>query len=568
MSDRPPPQARVSSGPHRRRRFSIVWVIPIVTVAIGAWLAWHTLSQRGPVITIAFQTAEGLQAGQSRVRHKDVEMGQVTNVALSADLSHAVITVQMNADAEPLLTDKARFWVVKPRFFAGSISGLDTLLSGSYIELSPSSAGGAPKRDFVGLEDPPVLQSDTPGSTFLLRAARLGSISLGSPVYYRDLPVGEVLGWDVADMADFVTIHTFVREPFNQYVHADSRFWNASGVSVKLSGSGVNVQLESLRALILGGIAFDTPSEDHPPAGPPPEASKSGTTFPLFANKEAADSAGYQRKLPFVSYFDGSVAGLQAGADVLVRGIKVGTITSVGLRFDAARDTVVVPVRYTVEPQRISEIPMRPMADIQSGIAELVAHGLRARLDSASLITGQKQVSLDFVPDAKPATTGKDGDSFIIPVVPDAFADLTSSAGAIMAKLKAIPFEQIGDNLNATLKGAAGIANDSQLKDAVASLQATLKTAQITIQQVDAGLQPTLKKLPEIANGLQETVNRANRVLSSVDTGYGGNSDFHRSLERMLGQLTDTAASVRVLADLLSRHPEALIRGRTDQGQQ
>jgi paraquat-inducible protein B len=562
-----PPQARVSTGPHRRRRISLIWIIPIVTVAIGAWLAWHTLSQRGPTITITFQSAEGLQASQSHVRHKDVDMGVVTGVALTPDLSRVTITIQMNANAEPLLTDRARFWVVKPRIFAGSISGLETLLSGAYIELSPSEPGGTAKRDFVGLEDPPVLQSDVPGSTFLLRAPRIGSITLGSPIYFRDFQVGEVLGWDVADMAESVVIHAFVREPFNRYVHDTSRFWNASGLSINLGATGVHVQLESLKALILGGIAFDTLDSGAADA-PRSPVSGTGHQFPLYASKEDADSASYGRKIPMISYFDGSVAGLQPGADVTLHGIKIGTITGVGLRFDADRDVILVPVHYLVEPQRIADVPMQPEAELQDAVAGLVARGLRARLDSANLLTGQKQVALDFVPDAKPAQFGREGDSFVIPVVPDAFGDLMSSASALLAKVKAIPFDQIGDNLNATLKGAATLTNSNQLRDAINSLQDTLKTAQHAIQQVDSGVQPAMKRLPEIAAGLQDAVTKANRVLGSVDTGYGANSDFHRTIERMLDQLTDTARSVRVLADLLARHPEALIRGRTDQGQE
>jgi paraquat-inducible protein B len=564
----PAPAAKVSTGAHRRRRFSLVWVIPLVTVAIGAWLAWHTLSQRGPTITITFQTAEGLQAGQSHVRHKEVDMGTVSSVALSPDLSRVIVTVEMNANAIPLLTTKAQFWVVKPRLFAGSISGLDTLLSGSYIALALSGTGGDPQHDFVGLEDPPVLQSNTPGTNFLLHAPRIGSITLGSPLFFRDMAVGEVLGWDIGDMADNVTIHAFVRKPFDRYVHDNSRFWNASGLSVKLGGTGVQIELESLKALILGGIAFDTPQVGDEKVSDPALRSKEGHEFSLFASKEAADSASFGRKVPLVSYFDGSVAGLEAGADVTLHGMKIGTVTGVSLQYDKATDTVIVPIRYTVEPQRIVGAPIGALNDMQQTISDLVKRGLRAKLDSASLLTGQKQVALDFVPDAPPAPSGVDGPSYVVPAMPAGAADIMSSVSAIMAKLQAFPFDQIGKDLDSTLKGASDITNGQQLKDAIAALQDTLVTAQRAVKQLDAGLEPTLKKLPEMTASLQDTLNKANRLVGSVDAGYGGNSDFHRTLERMLSQLTDTASSVRVLADLLSRHPEALIRGRTDQGQQ
>src|SRR6185312_6230633 len=225
----PTPSAVIRSKIERRRRLSLIWAIPVITALVAGWLVWKTWSERGPLITITFDSAEGVTADQSHVRHKDVDMGVVKKVALSKDLQHVIVTVQMNAEATPLLTDKARFWVVKPRFFAGSLSGLQTLISGAYIELLPSATGGTPKTEFVGLENPPVLQTDVPGRTFLLHASRIGSLNLGSPVLYRDLTVGEVLGWDVAEMAKSVTIHVFVREPFDRYVHDNSRFWNASG---------------------------------------------------------------------------------------------------------------------------------------------------------------------------------------------------------------------------------------------------------------------------------------------------------------------------------------------------
>ena len=252
-----PAHARVT----RRGRFSLIWLIPIITVLIGGWLAWDTLSKRGPTITIAFDAGEGLLAGQSHIKHKDVDLGLVTKVALSPDASHVVVTAQMSREAIPFLTDQAKFWVVTPRLFAGRISGLDTLISGSYIELLPSSVSGEKSLHFTGLENPPVLTSNQPGRTFLLHADRVGSVSVGSPVFFRSIDVGTVLGWDLGDMAKDVTIHVFVRSPFDTYVHAGSRFWNASGVAVTLGGGGVKVQMESIQALLLGGVAFDTTEE-------------------------------------------------------------------------------------------------------------------------------------------------------------------------------------------------------------------------------------------------------------------------------------------------------------------
>src|SRR5271169_1939079 len=262
MSDQHEPTALPSASPRRPRRVSIIWLIPIVAVAIGVWLAWDTLSKQGPTITISFEGGEGLQAGQSQLKYKDIVFGTVKSLTLSPDQTHVVVTVATTHQAGPLLTDGTLFWVVKPRLFAGNISGIETLLSGSYIGMLPAATAGKSETKFVGREDPPVLGAHVPGRTFLLKSKRIGAVSVGSPIFFRDLSVGEVLGWDIADMAEYVTIHAFVRAPYDSYVHDQTRFWNASGVSIKLGGTGVEVQLESLKALLLGGIAFETPEQE------------------------------------------------------------------------------------------------------------------------------------------------------------------------------------------------------------------------------------------------------------------------------------------------------------------
>src|SRR5580698_476448 len=253
------PVAIVRTRAERRRRISLIWAIPLITAIVAAWLAWDTLAKRGPEITIRFDSAAGLVANQSHIRLRDVDLGVVGKVALSPDHNHVVVTARMTREARPLLTDKAQFWVVKPRFFAGSLTGLETLVSGAYIQLEPAGEGGEPTTDFFGLEDPPVLHSSVPGHTFRVTAPRIGSLNPGSPIFFRDLEVGEVLGWDVGQMAKDVAIQAFVRAPYDRYVHDRSIFWNASGASVELGGNGLQVKLESLRALVLGGISFETP---------------------------------------------------------------------------------------------------------------------------------------------------------------------------------------------------------------------------------------------------------------------------------------------------------------------
>jgi paraquat-inducible protein B len=538
----------------RSRRISVIWVIPLVAVAIGGWLAWDTLSKEGPTIRISFDGGEGLQAGQSQLKYRDIVLGTVKSLELAPDHTHVVVTVATTRQAEPLLTDRTVFWVVKPRFFAGNISGIETLLSGSYIGMMPGQAGGKAERKFVGHEDPPILQANVPGHTFMLKAKKLGSISVGSPVFYRDLNVGEVLGWDIADMAEYVTIRAFVRAPYDGYVHDETRFWNASGLSVKLAGAGVEVQVESLKALLLGGIAFETPEAEIHTA-----ATAENHTFPLFADREAANNASYTRKIPMISYFPSSVKGLAPGSDVTVHGLKVGQVTEVRLTYDRAKDTVLAPVRFEVEPERVVGVGVRVYKTDAETVEALLKGGLRASLQSASLITGQQVVALDFVSDAPEAPVTMEEGDFVLPTTEGGgFAGLASSATDLLNKVNAMPFEQIGANLNGILKSVNDAAQGAQLKKALTDLSAMLASAQGMIQRLDT------KQLPALVAGLDKTLTSANKLVLSLDSGYGDNTKFNRDLDRLMAQTTDAVRSMRALADLLARHPEALIKGRPE----
>jgi len=555
MSDVLEQRAAVPRATTRRsRRISAIWIIPLVAVAIGGWLAWDTWSKQGPTIRISFDSGEGLQAGQSQLKFKDIVFGTVKSLELAPDHTHVVVTVATTHEAKPLLTDQTIFWVVKPRLFAGNVSGLETLLSGSYIGMLPGEAAGKAQHRFVGHEDPPILLANVPGHTFVLKAKKLGSISLGSPVFYRDLSVGEVLGWDIADMAEYVTIRAFVRAPYDSYVHDETRFWNASGVSVKLAGAGIEVQMESLKALLLGGIAFETPTAEIHTA-----VTAENHVFPLFADRDAANNASYTRKIPMISYFPGSVKGLAPGSEVTVHGLKVGQVTEVRLTYDRANDTVLAPVRYEIEPERVVGVGVRVFKTDAESVEALLKGGLRASLQSASLITGQQVVALDFVTDAPPVPVTKEGEDFVLPTTEGGgFAGLASAANDLLGKVNQIPFDQIGKSLNGILKSINDATQGPQLKKALTDLSAMIASAQAMMQRLDT------KQLPQLTADLEKTLTSANKLVLSLDSGYGDNTKFNRDLDRLMAQTTDAVRSIRALTDLLARHPEALIKGRQE----
>ena len=557
------PEARVTTARVGRSRWlSPIWAIPIVTVLIAGFLVWHTYSQRGPTITITFRGAEGLTAGQSQLRYRDVVMGTLQDITLSQDLQHVTMTVRTTRAAEPLLTENTRFWVVKPRLFAGSISGLDTLLSGSYIQMAPAlTASGEAARHFTGLEEPPLLTAEEPGRTFRLRADRIGSISLGSPIFFRDLEVGQVMGWDLADMAQSVTIHAFIRAPFDRYVREGSRFWNASGISLRLGAEGVQLQVESLRALLLGGIAFETPEAAR--SGRP---IRDGEIFRLYATQDAANSAAITRRVPVVSYFTDSISGLAPGAPVTFQGVRIGEVLGYDLVYDAATQQLRVPVRYEIEPERVAgSIRAEGRTAIENANL-LVRQGMRARLMSSNLITGQQQIALEMIENAAPAEITMQGDVIVMPSVPGQFASIMEGVNRVLASIQSMPWQQIGQNIDSTVAGVNELIRGPELRESLTALHGALVAAEATIRNIDAAAQPALRGLPQIMANLNATVTQANRLVSSANRGYGEDSQFQRDLERMLEQITVAARSLRSLVDQLNRNPESLIRGRSTQG--
>ena len=546
------------------RRISLIWVIPVVTLAIGAWLVWDTYARRGPTITITFDEGDGLIAGQSVVKHRDVTLGTITAVQLTRDMNHVNVTVQMTREAAPLISDKTKFWIVRPRFFAGSLSGLGTLLSGPYIDLLPSPSGGKPATHFVGLEDPPVLQSAVPGRTFLLKAPRIGSVTLGAPVFFRDLDVGQVLGWDIANMASYVTLHVFVRAPYDTYVHDNSRFWNASGLAIKLGAQGVQVEVQSLNALLLGGVAFSTP--DQPPTGKEAAANQE---FPLYRNYAAAEQAGYQRKVEFVAYFSGSVAGLDPGSPVTVHGLKIGEVTRVDMVYDAKTHQILAPVHFEVQPDRIKNITSDVVAaGPLANLRKLVASGARAQIQKANLLTGQSEIAIVHVPDAPPADVTLQGSEIVFPTAPGAFDSISASVTSLLRKINAMPFDQMSASLTSTLSGLDKLTNGPKTQQAVDALAKTMDESQALVKQLNTDVGPALKSLPQLTRNLNMAVANLNKTLVSADSAYGGDSHFSHQLDQLMRQLNDMALSFRALADLLASHPEALIRGRTTTGVQ
>lgn len=538
-----------------RKRFSIVWVIPVVAALIGGWIAFKALSEKGPTITITFENAKGLKAGKTNIKYKDVEIGQVESVSLSEDLSHILVTAELIKEAKKWLSEGTLFWVVRARVAAGEVSGLGTIFSGAYIAMDPGE-GGKPVRAFNGMEIPPIVTANLPGRHFLLKAERLSSLDVGSPVYFRQIKVGQVVAHKLEKDGKAVDINIFVHAPYHEFVRRNTRFWNASGLNVSVDVNGIKVNTESLMTIIIGGIAFDalTSLESAAPA-------EEGETFILYESREKSVKKVYGTKSQWLLYFDRSVRGLKVGAPVEFKGIEVGEVTNINLEFDWEDMAFYVPVLIEMELERLAIVGETSM-ERSMAIEILVEKGLRAQLKKGNLLTGQLYVNIDIHPDAPPQRIVYGARYLEFPTIPTPIEEVTSKITQIVNKLEKLPLEQIGNDLRDALQHLSKTAAHLEkmpLKQIGNDLRDALHHLSKTIPHLDK-LARNLDK--EVAPAAGAALQRAQETLSKVDRLLNAESPMGHEMKRALEELADAARSVRSLSDYLEQHPEALIKGK------
>ena len=540
---------------------SIVWLIPLVALVIGAWLAYKTFSEKGPEVTIIFQEAGGLEAGKTKVKYKDVQVGVVDTVQLSEDLGHVVVTAKMEKTVESHLQEDTKFWVVEPQLGLGGVSGLDTLIAGHYIGIEFGDGKHHQARRFTGLEHAPKVSADTPGRHFMLLADNAGSMTEGTPINFRDIKVGRVVEVHLAKDSGSVLVDVFVNAPFDHLIHDKTHFWLTSAIDLSMSAEGVKLKVGSLLSLLGGGITFDTPTLDDPNAKP----SEAGREFHLYKDFASISEGTHANKQYFVMYFDDSVRGLTVGAPVEIRGIRIGTVTDVWFGLDAATKKISIPVYIEIDPDRI--LPpeqVARLAEIQKAagnggqawrrpiMEDLVQKGLRGRLKSGSLLTGQLFVDLDFYPDAQPVSLSYEDKSFPrIPTLPSVVEELQKDLKDFLAKLKKLPLDKIGEELLGTTEGANRLVNSPDLKESLRSMNVALKDVHQLSQTTD-------RELVKIATGLEKSLAAATKTLEQLEPGTPIAVDINHTLE----ELAASARSIRTLTDYLERHPEALLSGK------
>jgi len=530
-----------TAEPKKRFMFSVVWIIPILAAVVALGIAVERFLSEGPTITIVFKSAEGIEAGKTFIKYKDVNIGQVTQVKLSENYQRVVVTAKIDKSAEGLLVDDAKFWIVRPRVTLSGISGISTLLSGNFIGFEAGKSS-ITKLDFQALDTPPIVMETEPGRQFILRAPTLGSLGIGSPLYYRQLNVGRVIAYDLAADGKSVNIRVFVDKPYDAYVTEETRFWQASGIDVSLGANGLAVKTQSALSLLIGGIAFEVPpfvKEDRP--------AEANAIFPLYADKAVAMAQEDGVVVNYVLYFTESVSGLATAAPVTLHGLPIGEVTAIGLEYSQTTTDPRPRVDIALYPERfMKQVKSSHQAEDQRQNREacnaflrgLINRGLRAQLRSANLLLGQRFIALDFFPKSTPVSVAWRQETPTLPVIASGLVDFEGKINTILSKMEKIPYAEIGEELKTTL----------------VSLN---KTA----SKLEGEVLPEAKKTME---DLRRAIVAAEKMLKDGEQNLvGADAPAQQELREALQEIARAARAITVFTEYLEQNPGALIRGKT-----
>lgn len=522
----------------RWSRLPLIWILPAVVILAGAFVVIHEKLAQGTSIEIRFHNAEDLEANKTKIRYKEVEIGEVSDIHVSKDRKEVVVTAMIHRDASEYLVDDTRFWVVRPRVSAAGVTGLGTLVSGAYISVDVGTST-IPSEQFIGLEIPPIVTSNLPGREFVLHADDLGSLDIGSSVFYRHITAGQVVAYALDPGGAGVTLKIFVNAPFDAYVTAGTRFWQASGIDMSISSDGVKLRTESLTSILQGGVAFQALPGSAPTEVP------SDTTFTLYMDEDRAMRPTETEIRTFVMYFNGSLRGLSPGAPVELHGIAVGEVKSVDVEYDRDAGALRFPVAVDLYPQRIrgrkargAQPPARDDRETSSRklVDSLVANGLRAELKTGNLLTGQKYVEMDMHADAPAEKVWWDDQPWVFPTVSNGLDEFQDSMGSIARKLNKVPFDQISYRLLSTMT----------------NLEQTLKSTDQLMRHVDGSIAPQV----------EATLAEAQAAMKNAKDLMSQDAPLQSDLGATLQQLSRAAKSVTALVEYLERHPESLLRGK------
>jgi paraquat-inducible protein B len=529
--------------PPRRFRIPLVWIIPLVALLIGVFLAARAWYEQGPTITIQFSSGAGLEPGKTRIKYKDVDVGQISAVALADDGAHVIATAQLVREADRLLVTDTRFWVVSARVSGSAVTGLGTLLSGAHVGMDAGQST-EPGHTFIALDEAPVITLDVPGRAFALHAETLGSIDVGTPIYFRRIPAGQVTGFKLDDTGQHLDIQVFIKSPYDRFVTIDTRFWNASGIDLKLGAEGLQLNTESATAILAGGLAFETPP------GGDTEAAPAGQDFRLFSTRAEALKQPSSHAQIWQLRFTETLRGLSVGAPVDFRGIQIGEVISISPDVDVDAADVGLQVDIAVFPERMQSRKDAGQdmseADFRAFVDRLIKRGLRAQLRNGNLVTGQLYVAMDFFPPAGKQKVDWAARPPQLPTQRGSLDELQATLSRIAGKFDRLQLDDIAQKTRAAIAGLArAVERTDQLMQRLDGLASN---------EVSAAVTETQRTMAEARAAIADT-----RHLLSSD------APLQQDLRDSLQELSRAAQSLRHLTDTLERHPEALLRGKPEE---
>jgi len=534
----------------KRRSMSIVWIVPLVAIIIGGWLAYKAITEKGPLITVSFKTANGLEAGKTKVKYKSVDVGVVEAIDIVPDLSHVNLKIRMNKRATPFLTENTSFWVVRARVTASQVTGLSTLLGGAYIGVEPRQEG-EPAESFVGLEIAPIITSEMEGKRFSLDAPRLGSLNPGSPIYFRQVKVGQVVNFKLDKDGNNIGINIFIDAPYDQFVRENTRFWNSSGLDLQLTANGLRVNTESIVSLMIGGIAFSAITDE-----PSPVASEN-TNFKLYETWDEAEKDRSDSIHDYYIEFSDSVRGLSLGAPVEFRGFQLGTVTDIELLSDFDNFTFSTMVRISIIRHHITMSADQTEEKLDERLDRFVQSGLRAQLKTGNLLSGQLFIDLENFEDAPATEIKKYNGLAVVPSMPASSKTIMNDLGTFVKKLSDLPLDEISAELKKTMVGIDKLVSSPELKTMLTAVEHIITQLDKTIELINSGTIPQ-------ANA---TLAEVETLVRDMDNWVSADSLLYDDLRNSLNALSEAARSITDLTDMLSRHPEALIKGKKSEGQ-
>jgi paraquat-inducible protein B len=524
-----------------QKQISAIWIVPILALAMGAWMLFQYINSTGPQITLQLPTADGIEVGKTEIRALNVKVGLITEVTLSENYDHIIAKAQMNKDAERMLRDDTMFWVVKPRIGRDGVSGLETLLSGAYIQLQPGKSK-VEKEHFTVLDVPPVASPDAEGLRLVLTHREAGKLGVGDPVIYKGFTVGRVekTSFDVDTRKALYQL--FIFKPYDSLVRTRTKFWLNSGVDLQLNAEGFEVKFGSLESMLTGGVTFDTvPGLE---SGEP--LTEHMVNFRLYDDIKQLREGMYDDYIEFVMLFDESVRGLKANAPVEYRGLRIGTVTRVPMRLPTPEENFSakkIPVLVRVELGRVyGDLESQSLSMFKEKLKEEFARGLRGTLKTGNLLTGALYIDADFYPNDDQYVPSEFEGLDVFPTMRGGFAQVQRQVNDFLNKINSLPMEETLNSLNSTLKTS----------------EKTLASAERVADSIDKLLNQ--KETQEIPTDIRQSLQQLQKTLD----GYGPNSTMYNEMEATLKELESVMTEFKPVLKQLNEKPNSLVFGEDE----